>query len=63
MLNILNLIGSEYLCWKKAPKIDDLLTSESLDKATDRVAGLLNMQVFNYQSLIELGIIVAGIFV
>lgn len=48
---------------EKAPKIDDLLTSESLDKATDRVAGLLNMQVFNYQSLIELGIIVAGIFV
>ena len=47
---------------EQAPKIDDLLTSESLEKATDRVAGLFDTEIFSYQSLIELGIIIVGLF-
>ncbi|MFK7795334.1 MAG: mechanosensitive ion channel family protein [Gammaproteobacteria bacterium] len=44
------------------PKIDDLLTGEAIEKATDRVVGLLDKEILNYQSLIELGIIVIGFF-
>jgi small-conductance mechanosensitive channel len=43
-----------------APKIDDLLTGENIEKATDRFVGLFNSEIFSYQSLIELGIIFVG---
>ena len=44
------------------PKIDELLTGEAIEKATDRVVGLLEKDIFQSQSLIELGIIIAGLF-
>ena len=47
---------------ENSPKIDDLLTEEAIEKATDRVAGLFDLEIFSYQSVIELGIIVAGLF-
>lgn len=42
-------------------KIDDLLTKETIDKVADQLVSLLDTSMFSYQSLIELGIIVAGI--
>ncbi len=48
---------------EETPKIDDLLTGETIEKATDSVAGLLEKEIFQSQSLIEVGIIIAGIFV
>ena len=48
---------------QETPKIDDLLTGETIEKATDSVAGLLEKEIFQSQSLIEVGIIIAGIFV
>lgn len=46
-----------------APKIDKLLTGETIEKATDSVVGLLEKEIFQSQSLIEVGIIVAGFIV
>ncbi len=46
-----------------APKIDQLLTGETIEKATDSVVGLLEKEIFQSQSLIEVGIIVAGFIV
>ena len=43
---------------EEAPKIDELLTGETIEKATDSVAGLLENDLFQSQSLIEIGIIV-----
>ena len=48
---------------EEAPKIDELLTGETIEKATDSVAGLLEKDLFQSQSLIEVGIIVAGLFI
>lgn len=44
-------------------KIDDLLTEDAIEKATDRVTSFFETELFSYGSLIELGIIVAGFFV
>tara|TARA_R110002049_G_scaffold225521_1_gene397474 strand:- start:85925 stop:87265 length:1341 start_codon:yes stop_codon:yes gene_type:complete len=44
-------------------KIDDLLTGDVIEKATDRVTGLLDMEIFSYQSLVELGIIAVGLII
>ena len=44
------------------PKIDDLLTGDAIEKATDRVVGLLDKEIFSYQSLIEIAIITIGFF-
>ena len=46
-----------------APKIDQLLTGETIEKATDSVVGLLEKEIFQSQSLIEVGIIIAGLIV
>jgi small-conductance mechanosensitive channel len=43
-----------------APKIDDLLTGKTIEKATDSFMGLLDSGIFSYQSLIELAIIAVG---
>ncbi len=43
-------------------KINDLLTGEAIEKATDRVAGLLDKEIFSYQSLVELGVVATGFF-
>ena len=43
-----------------APKIDELLKSDAIGKATDRFVGLLDSEIFSYQSLIELAIIAVG---
>ena len=43
-----------------AHKIDDLLTGKTIEKATDSFMGLLDSEIFSYQSLIELAIIAVG---
>ena len=45
------------------PKIDDLLKEETIEKVTGQFTGRLDMSIFSYQKLIELGIIVAGVIV
>ena len=45
------------------PKIDDLLKEETIEKVTGQFTGWLDMTMFSYQKLIEIGIVVAGIFV
>ena len=45
------------------PKIDDLLKEETIEKVTGQFTGWLDMSMFSYQKLIELGIIVAGVIV
>lgn len=45
---------------EEAPKIDQLLTGETIEKATDQVAGLLDSAIFSHQTLIELIIVAVG---
>lgn len=45
------------------PKIDDLLKEETIEKVTGQFTGWLDMSMFSYQKLIEIGIVVAGIIV
>ena len=47
---------------EEAPKIDQLLTGETIEKATDQVAGLLDSALFSHQTLIELVIVAVGYF-
>ena len=44
------------------PKIDDLLKEETIEKVAGEFSGWFDSSLFDYKSLIELGIVIAGIF-
>lgn len=44
------------------PKIDDLLSEETVGKVAEEFAGWFDMTMFNYQALIELVLITVGLF-
>ena len=46
-----------------SPKIDELISEEAIEKAAERVTSLLETELFTFQSMIELVIILLGLII